>query len=122
MATAATLVLKNSADVNVNYFPVRIITGQEAGYVDRTQGVLALQPKASLFYRENLTTRIVTGKVTYPVLNATTGVLDSGIATFDMRLPFVLDLTSRQEVRKRLASLVADPIVTAAVDNGETPW
>jgi hypothetical protein len=36
--------------------------------------------------------------------------------------PLVATLAERQEVRARVASLIADAIVTAAVDNGETPW
>jgi hypothetical protein len=122
MAAAGTLVLKNNADVNVNYYPIRIQTGSEAGYVDRTQGVLALQPKATLFYRENKTTRIVSGKVTFPVLDASTGVVNTGLGTFEYRIPFILGATDRLDVRKRLAAMIADALTTAAVDNGETAW
>lgn len=122
MATATTLVLKNAAAVNVNYNPIRIITGQEAAYVDRTQGVLALQPKASLFFKESDVTRTVSGKVTYPVKDAVTSVIDTCIGKFELRLPMKLALVDRQEARARLAAMIADAIVTSAVDNGETPW
>lgn len=122
MAAATTLVLKNAAAANVNYNPIRILTGQEAAYVDRTQGVLALQPKATLYFKESDVTRTVSGKVTYPVKDSITSVIDTCIGKFEMRLPMKLALADRQEVRARLAAFIADTIVNSAVDNGETPW
>lgn len=122
MAQATNLVLKNASAVNVNYNPIRIETGKVAVYVDRTQGVIALQPRASLFFKESPTVRRVSGKVTYPVLDATTGAIDTASGSFELILPLKLDLTSRQETRSRLAAMIADAIVTAAVDNGENPW
>jgi len=123
MAAAGNLTLKNYADVNVTYYPLRIETGKQAVYVDRTNSVLAAQSRASMFFSESPTTRKVSGKVTFPVLNATTGVVSyTLLGTFDMRLPLTASLTERQELRKRLASAIADAIVVAAVDNGETPW
>lgn len=122
MAAAATLVLKNNADVNVNYYPVKIKTGEYASYVDRTQGVLALQPFASLTYKESDSVRTVSGKVTFPVKDATTGVTTTAYGSFTYTLPKVQSSTDRLDVRKRLAALVIDAIATAAVDNGETPW
>lgn len=122
MAAAANLVLKNNADVNVTYYPIVVKTGEEAVYVDRTSGVLALQSRASLFYRENANTRIVQGKVTYPVLDATNNIVDTEIGTFEYRIPKKLSATDRLDIRKRLAAFIADAVVTAAVDNGETPW
>lgn len=122
MAAAATLVLKNAADVNVNYYPVKISTGEYAGYVDRTQGVLALQPFASLKYSESATQRKVSGKVTYPIKDAVTGVIDTAYGEFSFVLPKVHVLADRQETRKRVSALIIDAITVAAVDNGETPW
>lgn len=122
MAAASTLILKNAADVNVNYYPVKISTGEYAGYVDRSQGVLALQPFASLKYSESATQRKVSGKVTYPVKDAITGVMDTAYGEFSFVLPKVHVLADRQEARKRLTALIADAITIAAVDNGETPW
>lgn len=122
MAAATTLVLKNDADVNVNYYPIVVKTGEEAQYVDRTQGVLLLQPKAVLKYRETATHRHVSGKVVFPVLNATTGITTNSYGNFEYTLVKEHSSTDRTNVRKRLAALIADAIVTAAVDNGETPW
>lgn len=123
MAAATTLVLKNAADVNVNYYPIRIINGSEMIYVDRTNAVLAAQSKASVFFSESTTTRKVTGKATYPVLNATTGLLShTPLGSFEFKLPLISTLAERQEVRKRLVALVGSAEVTAAVDNGETAW
>lgn len=122
MAAAATLVLKNAAHVNTNYYPVKISTGEYAGYVDRTQGVLALQPFASLKYSESATQRKVSGKCTYPVKDAVTGVIDTAYGEFSFVLPKVHVLADRQEVRERITALILDAITVAAVDNGETPW
>lgn len=122
MAAATTLVLKNNADVLVNYYPVVVRTGEEAKYVDRTQGVLALQPAAVLQYKETATHRHVSGKVTFPVANATTGALTTSYGNFAFSLVKEHSSTDRLDVRKRLAAMIADAVVTAAVDNGETPW
>lgn len=122
MATAATLVLKNAAAVNVNYLPRAISTGEKAMYRDETQGVIALQPKATLFYRENGSTRIVSGKLTYPVLDAVTGAVDEELFTCEFRLPLKLTLANRQEILARSKQFLQDAIVQAAVENGETPW
>lgn len=123
MSAAATIILLNAASANVNYYPQRIINGSESIYVDRTNGVLAAQSRASLFFNESAVTRKVVGKVTYPVLNATTGALSHTlIGTYEFKLPLISTLTERQEVRKRLTSLIGLAITSDATDNGETPW
>lgn len=123
MATAATLVLLDYLGANVNYQPVVIKTGDQATYVDRTNAVLAAQSKFSMFYRESLSTRKVQGKLTYPVLNATTGVLSHTlIGTFEFVIPLIATLIERQQLRKRLVSAIGTTVVLSAVDDGETPW
>jgi len=123
MAAAANLILLNNAGANVTYYPQRVVTGDQATYVDRTNTVLAAQSKASLFYKESLTTRKVSGKVTFPVINATTGVLSyTCLGTFEIVIPLVATSTDRLDVRKRLTSLVSHAIVTSASDDGEMPW
>jgi len=122
MAAAATLVLKNNADVNTNYFPIVVKTGEYAKYVDRTQGVLSLQPTAALAYSESSTTRKVSGTVTFQTLDAATGAVDTSYGRFEYSILKKQSATDRLDLRKRLAALIADAIVTAAVDNGETPW
>lgn len=122
MAAAGTVVLKNNADVNVNYSPIVVKTGEYAKYIDRTQGVIALQPTAALAFSETSTHRKVSGHVMFPVLNATTGLVEQDFGKFEYSLMKTHSATDRLDVRKRLAALVADAIVTAAVDNGETPW
>lgn len=122
MASAATLVLKNASAVNVNYFPIRIQTGDFALYVDRTSGVLAAQSKASLTYSESPVIRKVAGKITYPVLGIDGKLSHTLIGNFNLSIPTVATLAERQELRARMAAMVADAIVTSAVDNGETPW
>lgn len=123
MAAATNLVLLNAAGANVTYYPQRVITGDYASYVDRTNAAIAAQSKASLTYKETSSVRKVLGKVTYPVLNATTGVLShTCLGTFQLDLPLISTLTERQELRKRVSSLVGNAIVTSAVDDGEMPW
>lgn len=122
MASATTLVLKNAAAVNVNYYPVKIQTGQLARYVDRTNTKLALQHVAQLNITESTEQRRVFGKVDYRVENATTGVIKTGYGEFAFRIPNEFTATDRQELEARLRTAVADAIVTAAVENGETPW
>jgi CRISPR/Cas system-associated exonuclease Cas4 (RecB family) len=122
MATATTLVLKNNADVNVNYYPIVVKTGEYAKYVDRTQGVLALQPTAALAYSETSKDRRVSGVITYPTLNATTGLIETSYGRFEYTLVKNQSSTDRLETRKRLGAMIADAITSAAVDNGETPW
>lgn len=122
MASATTLVLKTNADVNVNYYPIVVKTGEYAKYVDRTQGVLALQPTAAIAFSEGSKERKVSGVCTFPTLNATTGLIETSYGRFEYTLVKTQSSTDRLDVRKRLAALVADAITTAAVDNGETPW
>lgn len=122
MAAATTLVLKNASAVNVNYYPVQIVTGDRAVYTDRTNAKLALQHRASLYYGETTAQRRISGKVDYRVENATTGVITTGYGEFSFRIPNSFVLADRQEVAARLRAMIDDAIVTAAAENGETPW
>lgn len=122
MATATNLVLKNAAAANVTYYPKVIETGSKAVYVDRTQGVIRLQPTAALGFRESATVRNVSGKLVYPVLDAITGTLDWATAKFELILPLKLDASVRDEILARTRAMIDDAIVTSAVQNGETPW
>lgn len=122
MATATTLVLKNAAAANVNYYPKVITTGVKAVYVDRTQGVIALQPSASLNFRESATARNVSGKLVFPVANPQSPMPDSCLGKFELVLPLKLSAADRNEILARTRAMVNDVIVTAAVIDGETPW
>lgn len=122
MASATTLVLKNAAAVNVNYYPNKIITGQIARYSDRTNSKLALQHVAQLNYAESTEQRRVSGKVDYRVENATTGVIKTGYGDFNFRVPNDFTLADRQELAARARAMIDDAIVTASIENGETPW
>lgn len=122
MAAATTLVLKNNADVNVNYYPVKIKTGEYAQYVDRTQGILSLQPTAALAFSETDSVRKVIGTAVFPVLNTVTGAVEKDYGRFEYTIQKSHSSVDRLDIRKRLAALIADAIITSAVDNGETPW
>lgn len=123
MAAVNTLVLKNNADVNVNYYPVLVRTGDEIAWVDRTQGTLALQSKARLYYKETQTTRRVSGKVTVPYVDTFNPEKNHTlIGSFEFVVPLNASAIDRTEIRKRVVAMIADAVITAAVDNGETPW
>lgn len=122
MASATTLVLKNAAAVNVNYYPTVIQTGSRAVYVDRTNGKLALQSHATLTQAEQATQRRTSGKVDFRVEDAVTGVVRTGYGDFSFRIPNEFSLVERQELAARLRAMIDDAVVTAAVENGETPW
>lgn len=123
MAAVANLILLNNAGANVTYYPQKVTTGDYAQYVDRTSAVIAAQSKASLTYKESTTTRKVQGKVTFPVLNATTGLVSHTLlGTFEIVIPLVATATERLDVRKRLASFVGHAVVNVAADDGEMPW
>lgn len=122
MASATTLVLKNAAAANVNYYPKTIATGAKALYQDRTQGVIALQPTASLAFRESATVRTVSGKLVFPVLNEVTGGIDTCLGKFEFITPLKLSAVARQEILARARAMIADTVVTQAVVDGETPW
>lgn len=122
MAAAANLVLKDKAAVNVTYYPVKIETGALAKYEDRTQDVLALQPHATLVFSQDGKQRKVQGVVDFLTADPVTGAISKGYGTFEFRLPVEMSLDSRKEVQARLRAFIDDAVVTAAVENGETPW
>lgn len=122
MASATTLALKNAAAATVNYSPKTIATGSKAVYVDRTQGVIALQPTASLNFRESASVRNVSGKLVYPVKDSVTGEIDSCLGKFEFVLPLKLDSAARDEILARTRAMIDDAIVTVAAKDGETPW
>jgi hypothetical protein len=123
MAAAANLTIVNGLAANVTYYPFRIVNGSEAVYVDRTNTAIAAQSRGSVFISETATTRKVTGKLTLPVLNATTGALShTPLGTFDMRLPLVSTAAERLDVYKRLHSLLGNAITQAMAVDGESPW
>lgn len=122
MAAAATLVLKDRNAVNVNYAPVKIKTGEVAEYVDRTQGVIALQPTAKLELSENSTTRRVVLTTVLPVQAVATDPIsyETAVTKFTSQKKHALD--RRQESEARHRAFIDDATVTAAVENGETAW
>lgn len=122
MAAAANITLLNNAGANVTYAPVIIKTGEYARYVDRTQGVLNLQSTAALALKETKTNRIVTGVVVFPVLNATTGIVELDFFRIEASTHLSHTATDRLDLHKRGNSFGTNAVFTAAVENGETPW
>jgi hypothetical protein len=121
MASAADLSLLNAAAAAVLYKPVKIETGAQARYVDRTQGVIALQPKVEFFFNEDSSKRKLNFKHSYPVLH-TDGTIAFELAKFEFVSPLINATADRQESLARFRKAVDDAIVTAFVENGESPW
>lgn len=126
MATAAALLLKNYAAAEQTYAVDTVNTGSYAKWADRSQGTFLGIGYASLTRKASplpTGTRKVQGKVTYPVINGTTGALDRTlIATFEIVLPNSSTLAERREVQARLKDFVLDTVVVLAVENDEMPW
>lgn len=123
MTQRSNLTLKNAADADVVYYPTKVIEGEQAFWVDRSEGVIAAQSKASVFLTESQTTRKVSGKVTLPVWNATLKAVELvELASFELKAPLTSALPNRKELFARFASLAASPIVQSAFEDGEGQW
>lgn len=125
MAAAADLTLKNNAAANVTYNVYSVepdaVEWTEAGAtsilgtsrfrlsrktpVDKAKGV----------YR-------ISGKLTRPVLNGTTGALD-GTLTFNFELlrPAALSVAETDEAYARFKEAVAQAIIKSAAESGAIP-
>lgn len=121
MAAAANLVLKDRLAVNVTYAPIVIKTGEKAQYVDRTNSAIVQQGRATYGLIESSTKRIVTGKLSFPCVQAD-GSIETGFGEFKYTLPVVLTREQRQEVDCRTVAMITDAVCKAMVADGETAW
>jgi len=125
MAAAADLTLKNNAAANVTY-NVYSVEPDAVEWVESGASSILGTPrfrlnrkvptdKAKGIYRG-------TGKLTYPVLNATTGALD-GVVTmnFDILRPANLTNTVVDEAYARFKEAVAQAIVKTMAESGAIP-
>lgn len=125
MSAAAALTLKDNAAVNVT-FDVYSVNSDSVEYVESgatsilgtSRFVLGRKipaDKANGVYR-------TTGKITRPVVNATTGALDGTVtATFEILRPAKLTVTDVDELYARFKEAVAQAIVKVAAESGAIP-
>ncbi len=125
MAAAADLTLKNNAAANVT-FNVYSVNPDSVEWVESgatsilgtSRAVLSRKipaDKASGVYR-------IGGKLTRPVVNATTGALDGvNTFTFEILRPAKLTVAEVDELVARAKEFVAQAIVKSAAETGAIP-
>lgn len=125
MAAAADLSLKNNAAATVTYNVYSVnpdsVEWVEAGatsILGTSRFVLSRKvpaDKANGVYR-------IGGKLTRPVINGTTGVLDGTYtATFEILRPAKLSVADADELIARFKEAVSQAIVKAAAESGAIP-
>jgi hypothetical protein len=123
MAQAANLSLLNGAGAAVLYNPQKVVTGEEAVYQDRTNAAIAAQSRASIRIRETKSARRVSGRLTVPILNATTGELSHElVGEFYLLRPLIATATESEDLRKRVVALVGHAVITSMINDGESVW
>lgn len=125
MAAAAALTLKNNAASNVT-FDVYSVNPDSVEWVESgatsilgtSRLVLSRvipQDKSAGVYR-------IRGKLTRPVINGTSGLLDGTLtATFEILRPASLTVSDTDELYARFKEAVGQAIVKAAAESGAIP-
>jgi hypothetical protein len=125
MAAAAPLTLKNNAAVNVTFDVYSVETDAVEWIEQGATSILGTSrarlgrkipaDKAAGVYR-------IQGRLTRPVMNVTTGVLDGTITgNFEILRPARISVTEVDEFYARLKELIAQAVVKAAAQNGAIP-
>ena len=125
MAAAAALTLKNNAAANVTFDvysvnpdSVEWIESGATSILGTSRAILSRKipsDKASGVYR-------IGGKLTRPVVNATTGALDGTVTgTFEILRPAKLTVSDVDEMVARFKELVGQAIVKTAAESGAIP-
>lgn len=126
MATAANLTLKNYANTDVTY-KVMDVKPDQVTWIDDTAGSLLGFRQFTLGRKmpkdkANGVIR-VQGKVSRPVLDATTGALTyNSIGTFELVFPAKATLAERREVHASLKSALGNAVISTVTDTFETPY
>lgn len=125
MSTMATISLKNHAGTEQTFAP-DFKTPTLVGWVQAGWSSLVSKVMATLGVKtpKDVVTGTVriTGKVTYPILDVTTGALKyTPFVTFEMVSPASVDLTNRRELWARFKDFVSDPAVQTVVEEQSTP-
>lgn len=125
MSAAAALTLKNNAAANVT-FDVFAVDRDSVEWIESGATSILGTSKAKLSRKEpadkvNGVYRIM-GKLTRPVINGTTGLLD-GTLTFNFELlrPAKLTVAETDEAYARFKEFAIQAIVKSAVENGAIP-
>lgn len=126
MANISNLALKNHAAATVTFVPEVADPSGTSSWVDRTQGSFAGTARVSLTPKINPDpngTRKVQLKLTYPTVDATTGVLSyTELFAGEFVLPNRGTKTTRQELYARVKEFIVSSVVSSAVLDGEMPW
>jgi len=125
MAAAAALTLKNNAGTNVT-FNVYSVNPDSVEWIESgATSILGTSrfvmsrvipaDKSAGVYRTR-------GKITRPVVNGTTGLLDGTVtATFEILRPAKLTVAEVDELYARFKEAVAQAIVKSAAEDGSIP-
>ena len=125
MAAAAALTLKNNAAANVTFDVYSVNTDSVEWVESGATSILGTSrfilsrvipaDKAAGVYRTR-------GKLTRPVINGTSGLLDGTLtATFEILHPAKLSTTETDELYARFKEAVGQAIVKAAAETGAIP-
>lgn len=125
MAAAAALSLKNNAGTAVNFSVYSVETDAVEWTEDGATSIMGTTrarlvrkipaDKANGVYR-------IQGKLTLPVVNGTTGLLDGSVqGNFEILRPAKLSQANVDEMYARFKELVAQAIVKLAAETGAIP-
>lgn len=125
MAAAAALTLKNNAAANVTFDVYSVeqdaVEWTEAGATSILGTTRARVSRKIPADKTNGVYRIQ-GKITLPVVNGTTGLLDGTVTgNFEILRPAKLSVANVDEMYARFKELVAQAIVKAAAETGAIP-
>lgn len=122
MATIANILLKDSANANKTYVPERVQTGVYASWVNRDQGTVLGEKRASIQVREKKGQyKKETLRVVQPWVNATTGLLDfTNSVTADVQCHVRSTLAQKQELVFSFAALLGLTPIQLLCTTGES--
>lgn len=122
MAVIANITLKDSANANKTYVPESVQTGAKASWVNRDQGTsvgnkranIAIPKKQGKYDRVN-------GRITTPVVNATTGELDfANYFSFEVQTHERATLAQKQELMNSAAAMLGLAPIFTLCTTGES--
>jgi len=125
MAAAADMTLKNNAAANVTFNPYSVeqdaVEWTEAGATSILGTTRARLIRKIPADKTNGVYRTL-GKLTFPVVNGTTGLLDGTVTgNFEILRPAKLSVANVDELVARFKEFVAQAIVKAAAETGAIP-
>lgn len=125
MAAAADLTLKNNAAVNVTFAPYAV---REDSVEWTENGATSILGTSRFVLNRKVPANRATGvyrvggKLTRPVVNATTGLLDGTVTgTFEILRPANISVAEVDELVARFKEAVSQAIVKTAAETGAIP-